>query len=146
MRNAMSTTVYVETSAALAWLLREDQASRARQALESAGQVVTSQLTLIECRRAIHRYQQGGRLSEADALAARHLLEEAAEQWVVMDLVGEVIRRAGEPFPQEPLRTLDALHLASVLVFHQSLGDVLLLTLDARLSRNAEILGLKLAA
>lgn len=142
----MSTTVYVESSAVLAWLLREAPGIRVRSTLTGASQVVTSQLTLIECRRALHRYQRDGRISEAGALAARRMLDEAAEQWIIMDLVGDVTRRAGEPFPEEPLRTLDALHLASALVFHEALENLQLLTLDDRLARSARALGLDLAA
>jgi len=44
------------------------------------------------------------------------------------------------------MKLLDALHLASALVFHQALERVLVLTLDERLARNAEALGLSLAA
>lgn len=142
----MSTTVYAESSAVLAWLLKEPAGNRVRSALDRAEQVVTSRLTMIECCRALHRGQRDRSLSEAHALAARRLLDEAAEQWVIMDLVGEVTTRAAEPFPDEPIRTLDALHLASALVFDEALGQVVMLTLDARLARNAEALGLALAA
>ena len=138
----MSTTVYAETSAVLAWLFRESGAAAIRQVLDGAERVVSSRLTLVECARALHRARRDGRLSEVKARAAQHFLDEAIEQWVIMDIVGDLVTRAGQPFPVEPVRTPDALHLASALVFHQALGALSLLTLDERVADNARALGL----
>jgi predicted nucleic acid-binding protein len=62
----------------------------------------------------------------------------------LIDLDGPTLKRALQPFPV-PLRTLDAIHL-STLVFLQERGVSLqMATYDKRLGRAAEALGVKLA-
>jgi hypothetical protein len=41
-----------------------------------------------------------------------------------------------------PVRTLDGLHLASAALFHETLGDLTLVSHDDRIRRNARALGL----
>jgi hypothetical protein len=53
----------------------------------------------------------------------------------------EVARRAEDGFPNEPVRTLDASHLASALFLRQSFPDLVLLTADERVRANAALLG-----
>jgi hypothetical protein len=53
----------------------------------------------------------------------------------------EVLRRAREPFPVEPVRSLDAIHLASVRVLDDELGGLEVVSCDDRVRRNAEALG-----
>lgn len=60
-----------------------------------------------------------------------------------MRVDGEIIERARRPFPGEPIRTLDALHLASALVAGAAVGDLALLTLDERVRMAAAALGLR---
>lgn len=138
--------VYAESSAVLAWLLNEPGRDSVRQALAGAARVVTSRLTIVECSRALDRGGMGGRLGEAAVLAAHRLLAEASAGWVIMDTVGEVVTRASRPFPYEPVRTLDALHLASALVFHEWLGALAMLSLDERVRANWTAFGHELAA
>jgi hypothetical protein len=53
----------------------------------------------------------------------------------------EVIERARRPFPGEPIRTLDALHLASALVARAAVPGLALLTLDAAVREAGRGLG-----
>lgn len=141
----MTAVVYAESSAILAWLLREPSGHLVRAHLAEAGTVVSSRLTLVECARSLRRALREGRLAEHDARAAQHALDEAAGQWVIMDLASDVMQRAEEDFPVEPVRALEALHLAAALVFHSNLGELTLLTLDERIRTNARMLGLAIA-
>ena len=50
--------------------------------------------------------------------------------------------RAGQAFPVEPVRTLDALHLASALEFLVLFPDLKVLSLDDRVLANLPQLGL----
>jgi predicted nucleic acid-binding protein len=134
--------VYAETSAVMSWLLNETGSEPIRTALMDAELIVTSRLTVVECSRALHRARRAERLSEEGALAAQHMLDEAADNWVIMDLVGEVPARAARPFPKEPIRTLDALHVASAAVFHEALGAINVLSLDNRVRDNTLALGI----
>jgi predicted nucleic acid-binding protein len=56
-------------------------------------------------------------------------------------LSGDIIDRARHAFPAEPIRTLDALHLASALAARASVPGVELLTLDEQLRRAGTQLG-----
>ena len=53
-----------------------------------------------------------------------------------------VIDRARRPFPVEPIRTLDALHLASALGAKEALDDLFMLSLDHRVRAAARAVGL----
>jgi hypothetical protein len=63
--------------------------------------------------------------------------------WQVLRIAREIVDRARQPSPGEPIRTPDAIHLASVLVERTALSGLKLLSLDDRVRRAARALGLK---
>ena len=71
-------------------------------------------------------------------------LNAAATAWNVLRLAPEVIERARQPFPAEPIRTLDALHIASALYARQVVPDLEILSLDDRIRRASHALGFDL--
>lgn len=98
---------------------------------------------MIECDRVLHRAAALGELSEAAAFARSALLSTAAEHWVVFAIDGEMVERARRPFPREPLRTLDAIHVATALAIRSLVPGLCLLSLDERVRRNALDFGFK---
>ena len=136
--------VYVESSAVLAWLLGEPTAGLVRRVLGSAERVVSSSLTAVECARSLARGRALGRLGARDELAALRLLDVASRNWDVHELSDRVLTRARMAFPVEPVRTLDALHLATALLFLEGLGRIGLLSFDERILANAAPLGFDL--
>lgn len=132
--------LYAESSAVLAWLLGEEMGEPVRQLLAAAEGVVTSELTLLECDRVLHRSVDAG-LPEAGAAGHRHRLTTAAARWTLLTLGAEVVERARRPFPAEPIRSLDALHLASALVVRSSVAELQILSLDERIRKSARELG-----
>ena len=52
-----------------------------------------------------------------------------------------VLSRAGRPFPVEPIRTLDAVHLATAELLGEPPQLVTIVTRDARAGDNARPLG-----
>lgn len=134
--------LYAESSAVLAWLLGESTAAEVTASLKAAEEVIASELTLVECDRALVRAVATGRAPEAAAIDRRSLLNRAAAHWSRLSLDAEVLERARRPFPAEPIRTLDALHLASALRVRAEVPDVAVLSLDARVRENAHALGL----
>ena len=134
--------VYAESSAILAWLLGEPSQTVAIRELEGADRVVTSSLTAVECARGLARARAAGRVSRAAELAALRMLDVAEASWDVHDLSDRIMTRARSSFPSEPLRTLDALHVATAQLFHEALGDVGVLSFDHRIRENARALGL----
>lgn len=137
-------SLYAESSAVLAWLLDEEAGPRVRQLLGAADIIVASDLTVVECERVLIRAAALGELTEADAADRRAHLTTAASHWHVLRIGPEIVDRARQPFPGEPIRTLDAIHLASVLVARSAVAGLELLSLDDRIRKAAERLGLRL--
>jgi predicted nucleic acid-binding protein len=137
-------TLYAESSAVLAWLLDEADGPVVRDRFTKADVVVASDLTLIECDRVLIRAAVIGELTEADAADRRAHLVTAAAHWNVLRISGEIVDRARQPFPGDPIRTLDALHLASALVARSAAPGLELLSLDDRMRTVAKKLGLPL--
>ena len=136
--------VYAESSAVLAWLLGEDAGPRVREVLRRAELVMASDLTLVECDRVLIRAVTLGELDEAAAADRRAHLNAAAAHWHLWRISPEIVDRARRPFPAEPLRTLDAIHLASALAARSAVPGVELLTLDDRICRVGVQLGFRL--
>jgi predicted nucleic acid-binding protein len=134
--------LYAESSAVLAWLLDEDSAADVRRSLAAAEIVVASDLTLIECDRVILRAAALRELTEAEAADRRAHLAVAASHWQILRMAPEIVERARHPFPGEPIRTLDAIHLASALVARTAIAGLALLSLDDRVRKAGKKLGL----
>ena len=123
--------IYLDSSVALAHLLVED---RVPPAALWAEPLVSSRLLEYELWTRIHARRLGG--SHGDMVRA--LLGRVA----LLELAAPVLARALEPFPT-PVRTLDALHLAS-LEFLRSHGQtVRLASYDERLLSAARRLGIE---
>jgi len=113
--------VYLDTSIVLAHLLAEERAPPV-ELWES--QLVSSRLLVYEC---LIRLNALG-LSLSHGAAARELLGAVN----LIELSSEVLARALEPFPV-PVRTLDALHLATLDYLRRQGDDVGLASYDTRL-------------
>lgn len=136
--------VYAEPSAVMAWLLGEASGEPVRDVLAGAERVVTSALTAAECGRSIARGHREGRITAAEELAALRLLDVAERNWDVHGLTERVLGRARGAFPAEPVRTLDALHLATALLLQEAFGRIAMLSFDDRIRSNAGALGFHL--
>jgi len=134
--------LYLETSAVATWLFSEERGADVRAAVDSARQVATSSLTLTEAERALVRAEVSGRLRSGDGQRLRGMLQRAQIAWLKMSIPDEILGRACMPFPVEPVRTLDAIHLATALAFARTLPDIRVLSLDRRILQNAEALGI----
>ena len=126
------TRVYLDASAALAHLLSEDECPPEalwREPLTSSRLIQYEMWTTLHAR--------GFAASHGDA--ARTLLDGVD----LVELSPVVLTRALDPFPR-PLRTLDALHLATVEFLRASGAPVRLATYDRRMRDNARRLKLPL--
>ena len=135
--------LYAESSAILAWLLGESDSEVVRARLADADEVLTSDLTLVECDRALIRARILLRLRESEITKRRRALETAAAHWTLLRISPAIIERARNPFPGDPVRTLDAVHLASALGAAQTADDLAILSLDRRVRHSARALGLE---
>ena len=115
-----------------------------RQALGAAERVLTSELTLVECERVLHRARALGELTEATAAERRARLLDASAAWHRFPIDEEIVTRARQSFPVEPIRSLDALHLATALTAAATVPALELLSLDTRVRDCGAALGLRL--
>ena len=126
--------IYLDTSVALAELLGEDV--HPDPSFWSGGPFVSSRLLEYELWVRIN----GRGLAESHGDLVRSFLAGLA----LLELAPPVLARALEPFPL-PVRTLDALHLASVEFLRRQGQRPTLATYDRRLSEAAAALGIPLA-
>ena len=134
--------IYAESSAVLAWLLGEPRAALTERALRDASTVVTSTLTSAECSRAIVRGAALGAINRARAQALVRTLGEWDAGCDRLEIGDRVLARASAPFPCEPIRTLDAIHVASAALLQAELGAVTMLSYVDRVRANAAALGM----
>ncbi|MFL5435503.1 MAG: PIN domain-containing protein [Myxococcales bacterium] len=132
--------VYVETSALLRYLLDRDESIAPH--LEKA-EVVTSRLTIVEAGRAFARLRQERRREVAALNESRRGLEAFLSACEIAALSDEILLRAAAPFPVEPLRTLDAIHVATAAAWNAAAGFTAVLSTDDRVRDNAKALGLE---
>lgn len=138
-------TVFAESSAVLAWLLGEAAGEEVATILGSADHVVVSELLLLECRRACVRAEVIGALTTDQAVDARSRLSAASAHWQSMPVSSSLLERSAQPFPVEPVRSLDSIHLSSALLAATAIPEMRVVTLDQRIRDNARKLGLAVA-
>ena len=136
------TVLYLETSALLAWLFNEALAEQAIGRINQADLIVSSELLRLETCRALSRAKRENLLSGDQYDSLLESFMENLSGWFRMSLDTAVIERASEPFPAEPVRSLDAIHLASALEYKKLYPDLTMLTFDKRISENLQELGL----
>ena len=125
--------IYLDTSVALAHLLAEDRRppdSLWRQPLVASRLVEYELWTRLNARR----------LGESHGESARRLVERLA----ILEMVPNVLTRALETFPAS-VRTLDALHLASIEFLRERGQAIELASYDDRLIDAARELGIPIA-
>jgi hypothetical protein len=125
--------IYLDTSVVLAELLAEDRRPPARL---WAQPVVSSRLLEYEVWTRLHARSLGASHGEA----AKALLARLG----FLELVTPVLSRALEPWPV-PVRTLDALHLASLAFLVDKRQRIALASYDERQLAAARALGFEVA-
>lgn len=111
-------TAYVDTSALLRLVLREPGAV---DDLRHYDALVASELIAVESARTIDRLRVQGALTVEEAADRRRALADWLEAIDLVLLRPPVLSRACEPLPT-PIGTLDAIHLATALVWRERMG------------------------
>jgi predicted nucleic acid-binding protein len=133
--------LYAESSAVLRWLFNEPAGEAVLDHLRRAHKVLCSRLTVIECHRAARRAVAESRITESQLADLLAVFAQAAARWAVLELWRDVADRAASRFPLEPVRTLDAIHLASMVTLREVLPDLVALSTDDRVRQNSLQLG-----
>jgi predicted nucleic acid-binding protein len=135
-------TLYAESSAILRWLLGASDADRVERALTSASTVVTSELTSTEVGRSLQRLVVTDHLVAETGERVWASYSVASQHWHMYRIDDDILLRARQAFPREPLRTLDAIHLATAMRQALEVGAPSMLSLDHQVRANAQALGL----
>jgi predicted nucleic acid-binding protein len=130
---------YIESSALVAALLERDAA--ALTSIRTKGRQVTSALTVAEAARAILRARGSARLRPDEERAAVRAIRRFERRSYLVAVTDAVLARVRRPFPIEPIRTLDAVHLATAELLGEPPQLVTVVTRDARVRDNARALG-----
>ena len=129
---------YIDTSALLRIVLREPGAL---DDLRSYDTLVSSELIAVESVRTIDRLRLQGSLTAQEAVVRLRTVNEWLEAIDLVLLRTPVLSRASEPLPM-PLGTLDALHLATALIWRDRIGPLpTMATHDTALGQAAQAFG-----
>ncbi|MGH6925527.1 MAG: PIN domain-containing protein [Propylenella sp.] len=124
--------IYLDSSVALAQLLAEDRTPPETLWREP---LIASRLLQYE----VWNRLNAGKLGRSHGDDARALINRVA----LIELSPAVLERALEPFPK-PVRTLDALHLASIEFLRGQGQTAVLASYDVRMTDAAKALGIPL--
>jgi predicted nucleic acid-binding protein len=102
-------------------------------------------LTFAETARAILRARVAGRLTAEQERAAVQALRRFERRCYVVAVTDGVLARVRRPFPDEPIRTLDAVHLATAELLGEPPPLMTIVTRDDRVRENAKALGYAVA-
>lgn len=127
-------TTYVDASIVLRLVLGQPNAIDDLSAFDN---LVSSRLLRVECLRSLDRLGLTAALTRDQVGTALVNLEALLESVTLVEVSSAVLTRAGQPLPS-PLGTLDALHLASALLWQDwAQQAVALATHDRVLARAA---------
>lgn len=131
---------YLDTSALLRLVLRE---SGALEELRSCEALVSSELLAVESLRTLDRLRLQGVLSPEEAASRRAVVADWLEAVDLVLLQRPILARGSEPFPTS-IGTLDALHLATALVWRDRMRQTLVMaTHDGGLALAARSFGIE---
>lgn len=135
--------VYLDTTALAKWYLNESESAAFVDYLQAIDVAVISRLTRTEMRSLLSRRRGMGELSaELESVLYAAFLDDIARGWLqdhpVTDTCFDEAVNLTTRYPEHPLRTLDALHLALV----NQLGIETVATADTVMADAASTMGL----
>lgn len=134
-----ATVRYIESSALVAALIESDL--KARASIRSRTPKVASALTFAEAARAVIRLRSAGTITPEKERQAVRALRRIQRHCYVVAVTQDVLDRVGRPFPVEPIRTLDAVHVSTAEFIGEPPQLVAIVTRDERVRANALALG-----
>lgn len=134
---------YIDSSILLRVIFSEPGSLKEFKKIKSA---VSSELLRVECMRTIDRIRIANRFSDEVYLEYIRRFFLFLEKIDMIPIQREILNRAAQPFPTV-LGTLDAIHLASAIVYREKFSAKLVLTshdkqlLGAAMASGFEVLG-----
>lgn len=131
---------YLDSSALLRVILGQPRKLAEWKAIELG---IASVIIEVECLRALDRLRLANKLSGQELVSRREMIYRALEDMTLVEVSTAILRRASDPLPL-PLGTLNAIHLATALVWIDDNGGALTMaTHDEALGAAARASGLR---
>jgi uncharacterized protein len=132
---------YFDTSALVKRYVVEEGTLGVRRLLRRYG-VISSAIFQVEIYSALPRRKTEGRLSDVALQRVLRRVRADAASWPLVAIVDEVLALARDRILEHPLRSLDAIHVASAEVIRREGMPLPFVTADARQAAAASALGL----
>jgi len=130
---------YVDASVLLCVALGQPNALAAWRQIDRG---VSSALVMTESLRTLDRLRLRANLSDAEVAIRRAAILALVDSLELVEIDNVVVTRAAQPMPTE-LGTLDAIHLATALLWKETTGaDLVMATHDGALALGAQAHGL----
>jgi predicted nucleic acid-binding protein len=136
--------VFVDSSAVVGAVLEKGLSASAARAISRSSALIISRLALVETARAIRRARVEERITDKGLAKAEHDVADFWSRCEVWEISRQICADAMTLAPDTPLRTLDALHLATVIATRKRLPTIRLLTMDVRMREAAVALGIQM--
>lgn len=131
---------YLDSSVLLRIVLGQGNALKEWQGIE---QGIASALLEVECVRTLDRLRLAQGLGDDEVAVRREAAFRLIEAMEVVEITRPVLARAAQPLPTS-LGTLDAIHLATALLWRELTGaDLVMATHDGALATAAKASGLR---
>jgi predicted nucleic acid-binding protein len=130
--------LYLDTSAVLRAVLETGTSPLIERRIRTARTLISSRLSLVESCRAFVRLRALAEVSEERIVDAERDVAAIWSRCELWELTPGVCETACTVASARPLRTLDAIHLATYLLARRRLHGLELLTADERLQDAAE--------
>lgn len=133
---------YFDTSVLAKRYVKEAGSSAPRRLLQRF-RFLSSAVTPVEVMSALSRRRAAGELTAKDFLAIRARLLKDRAYWELVEVGEHVLRQAEELVQKTDVRTLDALHIASAMIFQAASGlTIPFITSDAKQRDAAQAMAL----
>lgn len=117
--------LYLDTSALIKLYAEEPRTEEVRYAVEEARLTAISEIGYVEARSALARREREGSFSkEEHDEAVKRLEHDFREFYLLRQVSGGTIARAGELVRSHALRAYDAVHLATALALHEEAHEL----------------------
>lgn len=131
---------YIDSSALLRVIFGEKSQLADFHKIESA---VSSDLLRVECLRTIDRIRVDKKFTDSEYVTRVQIFYSYFESFEIIPLHRDILTRASQPFPTR-LGTLDAIHLASGIVYRErNAQEVVFCSHDISLKNAAQALGFR---
>lgn len=126
--------IYFDTSALVKRFIREKGSKTIQQIFNQKDILVTTaKVTYVEALAAFARRKREGYISEKDFNAICRILFREWKSYYIIELTNEVLEISRNLLIKYPLRSLDAIHLASAMILKNKLQSLSFACCDLRL-------------